>query len=580
MTFTHRLARRLARLRRGSACLIPLLVAACAAGEPTTISSTDNSLDNGTDGPIAISPRQVTLEGTQGVLFRAFESLIPGSSQVTSIEWTASGGTIDPNGNYSSTSTGAFKVVGRRKGNPHNPPDTSIVVVVPPQPTLIAVEITPSTATVGGGLQQQFSVFGRLSDGREVPVGVTWTATGGTIDASGLYTAGRTAGTYPVIATHITTGLVDTAVVTVPQATLTSITISPSSVSLTAGQGQQFAVSGRLSDGTTTASVPSAFTATGGTVSVSGYYTAGSTSGTFRVIATAQGGLADTSTVTISGSVAPPPTLSGGLWLNEDFSTYGGSTATWKSNPRGWMIGSAPSWFHQEKIFIDTQQLYNGHPTLRYDWPGPAGGGGWGGCETDPAIVADYLAPNAREVWIEVAHKFRNDFNAQGPGCGSYGYKFLLMWRPTGDRFDIVNGNVGKWWSGGPQNPPYSGTAYCDSNGCYCSGFDSNCRWGYGPNQSQYLPNVPGTQWDGLWHIYRVHLRISSSATTADGLFEVWVDGKQTVGKYNMTNATAAGTWSGRLSEIFLGSNSNSGTYTATQTWWGHLKVWTANPGW
>jgi hypothetical protein len=310
MTFTFKLARRLARLRSGPALLLPFL-AACAAGEPTGITSPTDTPANSpvtaaVDGPVAVNPRQVTLEGNQRVLFRAFESLAPGSSQVSSIEWTATGGTIGTDGSYSSTSTGSFRVVGKRKGNPKNPPDTSVVTVVPPQPSLIGIEISPSAATVGAGMQQQFSVVGLQSDSTQVPVGVTWTGTGGSIDAGGLYTAASTSGSYRVIATHVTTGLADTATVTVPGgASLSSITLSPGTVSLNAGQGQQFSVTGHMSDGTT-ASVPVTYAATGGSVSATGAYTAGSTAGTFRVIATAQGGLADTSAVTIS---VPAPTL-------------------------------------------------------------------------------------------------------------------------------------------------------------------------------------------------------------------------------------------------------------------------------
>ena len=47
-----------------------------------------------------------------------------------------------------------------------------------------------------------------------------------------------------------------------------------------------------------------------------------------------------------------------------------------------------------------------------------------------------------------------------------------------------------------------------------------------------------------------------------------------------MKNAKADGSWSGRLSEIYLGSNSNSGTYVPTKNWWGHLKIYTSNPNW
>jgi hypothetical protein len=266
-------------------------------------------------------------------------------------------------------------------------------------------------------------------------------------------------------------------------------------------------------------------------------------------------------------------------WRNEDFTTYGGSTSNWKSDPHAWRVGEGDGkWTHQQNIFIDTQVLYNGHPTLRYDWPGPPAGKPWGGCSTDPAIVSSYTAPSAREVWIEAVHKFRGDFNTKGPGCGPTAYKFLLMWRPIGDRYDIRNGVTGKWWSAAPQKPAYA--KVCDNSGCYCTGYDSNCRWGFGLNQSKYTANVPGTWWDGQWHVYRVHIKISSSATTADGVYEVWLDGRQVVGRYGMKNAKADGSWSGRLSEIYLGSNSNSGTYVPTKNWWGHLKIYTSNPGW
>jgi hypothetical protein len=273
--------------------------------------------------------------------------------------------------------------------------------------------------------------------------------------------------------------------------------------------------------------------------------------------------------LTASASAAP--------WRVEEFNSYGGSTTNWRSDPHDWMVSPA-AWNHQEKAFLDTQVLYNGHPTLRYDWPGPPAGKPWGGCSTDPAILASYKAPATREVWIEATHMFRKDFNNAGPGCGPRAYKFLMMWRPNGDRYDIINGVYGTWRSSAPQRPAYPKSP--STTGAYCTGYNSDCRWGYGPNQSQYLANVPGNQWDGLWHTYRVHIRISSSSTATDGIYEVWVDGKKVVGRYGMTNTKADGTWSGRLSEIYLGSNSNSGTYVPTKTWWGHVKIWTSSPGW
>jgi hypothetical protein len=278
--------------------------------------------------------------------------------------------------------------------------------------------------------------------------------------------------------------------------------------------------------------------------------------------------------LTVSASAASP-------WRVEDFTTYGGSTTNWKNDPHNWMV-TPSDWMHTEKITLDTKNTYNGHPTLRYNWPGPSAGKPWGGCNTDPAISSSYWAPSTREVWIEFVHKFASNWNDRGPGCAFGEYKFLLMWRLS-DRFDIINGHVGggggsgiQWWSASPQKVPFSGYTACST-----AGSGENCRWAYGQGQSTFSTAIPGDHWDGQWHVYRVHLRIPATKGNTDGVYEVWVDGKKVLGRYNRTfinNATGA--FLNKITSIQLGSNSNSGTYSATQTWWGHLKIWTSNPGW
>ena len=61
----------------------------------------------------------------------------------------------------------------------------------------VSVQVTPSTASLQPGSAQQFSatVTGGSSSG------VTWSATGGTVSSTGLYTAPATPGTYTVQAT-------------------------------------------------------------------------------------------------------------------------------------------------------------------------------------------------------------------------------------------------------------------------------------------------------------------------------------------------------------------------------------------
>ena len=88
----------------------------------------------------------------------------------------------------------------------------------PVAPTLTQVVLTPPSASLQTGATQSFSVSGVWSDSTTTPPAVTYTATGGTITAAGLYTAGSTAGTYRVIATQLGGTLADTSTVTIAAA--------------------------------------------------------------------------------------------------------------------------------------------------------------------------------------------------------------------------------------------------------------------------------------------------------------------------------------------------------------------------
>ena len=80
----------------------------------------------------------------------------------------------------------------------------------PKKPTLVAVELSPDSATVAVGAQLQFSVLGRRSDGSTLSVSGAYGATGGVISTGGLYTAGPTAGDFRVWFQHATATLADT----------------------------------------------------------------------------------------------------------------------------------------------------------------------------------------------------------------------------------------------------------------------------------------------------------------------------------------------------------------------------------
>jgi hypothetical protein len=232
MTYSHKLARRLAILRAPAphcAMLSALaLIAACSAGTPTGVDTASNPAD----APIAVNPRALILEANQVSVFKAYAKGVPGDSLVTSIEWTATGGTIGLDGTYSSPATGEYKIVGKRHGPSRTTTDTAKVVVVPPQPTVAQVIVSPSSATVTGKTQQTFVATGKLSDGSTVAIGVSWTATGGSIDAGGVFTAGSTAGSFKIIAKAASANVADTVPITV--------TAPPVSPPVTSGGSGQY----------------------------------------------------------------------------------------------------------------------------------------------------------------------------------------------------------------------------------------------------------------------------------------------------------------------------------------------------
>jgi hypothetical protein len=301
MTYTFKLARRLA-VSRDLAMLAILAVVAACTGDTTT--APDGAESSPSQAAILrVSPRIVTAETNQAIRFRGHERSHRGETILFPTVWSSDGGTITANGTFSSSLTGTFKVIGRGRGRKQA--DTAVVVVVPPATDVTRLVVAPDATTLEVGAGHTFAATAYLADGSTTTVGVNWSATGGEIDAAGAYTAGMTAGTFKVIAANTDGTLADTAAVAIeapapaPEPTLTNVYVTPASASVGAGATQAFKAYGRNSAGDSVP-VTVTFTATGGSVTSSGLYTAGTTGGTFRLIAKeSTTGAADTSAVTV-----------------------------------------------------------------------------------------------------------------------------------------------------------------------------------------------------------------------------------------------------------------------------------------
>ncbi len=262
---------------------------------------------------VRVSPGQVALEEGKEARLTASPIAVDGSVLDRPVTWAVSDplvATVDGMGAVTAVGVGGATITATSGGATASVPVT--VAAATPTATLLQLVLSPDSLTLVPGATAQFSVAGTWSDGSAAVPAVTYSATGGTITAGGLFAAGTTPGTFRVIATQQNGTKADTAVVTVtatPTATLLQLVLSPASITLVPGGTAQFSVAGTWSDGS--AAVPAVtYSATGGTITAGGLYAASTTPGTFQVIATSEGvtGVASVSVTAVPvASVAVSP---------------------------------------------------------------------------------------------------------------------------------------------------------------------------------------------------------------------------------------------------------------------------------
>jgi hypothetical protein len=181
---------------------------------------------------------------------------------------------------------------------------------------LVGIRISPDTAVVSPGGTVAFKASGVLTDGSSRLITVEWAATGGTIDSAGLFTADSTMGTYHVVGTEPALGLADTAAVVdttasadPPAPVVTEVSVSPSSTSIEVGDSIRLAATATDAGGATMGGI--AFTwassdAAVATVSSKGMVKAVA-GGSARVTATAQGVSGEAALTVVVPAPAPAP---------------------------------------------------------------------------------------------------------------------------------------------------------------------------------------------------------------------------------------------------------------------------------
>ncbi|HET6762575.1 MAG TPA: hypothetical protein VFH27_02860, partial [Longimicrobiaceae bacterium] len=283
--------------------------AACGAGSmagTATVVVTGGALAS-----ISVTPNPTTVGTGASRQFTATGRDANGNVvPIPNLAWSvvAGGGTIDAAGLFTAGGTaGTF-------GNTVRASSGGIfgeaTVTVTPGP-LSSITVTPDPTTVAAGATRQFTAVGHDANGNVVATpGLAWTvvAGGGTINGSGLFTAGGTAGTYNNTVRATSGSVFGDATVTVTAGGLATITVTPDPTTVAAGATRQFTATGRDANGNVVATPGLVWSvvAGGGTInSGSGLFTAGAVGGTYNnTVRATSGAIFGDATVIVDAPIA------------------------------------------------------------------------------------------------------------------------------------------------------------------------------------------------------------------------------------------------------------------------------------
>ena len=187
--------------------------------------------------------------------YQAVGTFSDGSSQNISnaVTWSSSATnvvTIGAAGQATGQSAGAALITAQLGsiGNTAN--------VVVESAALTAINITPLSASIPNQMTTQLTAVGVFGDGSSLDLtnSVTWTSSPASVATINDSQSGRGLATAMSPGSSTVTaafgGVVGTGSLTVTDATLTSITVTPESGSIAVGSSQQFSAAGHFSDGT------------------------------------------------------------------------------------------------------------------------------------------------------------------------------------------------------------------------------------------------------------------------------------------------------------------------------------------
>ena len=205
---------------------------------------------------IAVTPRTALLAPASTLGYQATGTFSDGTTQnITNVvAWSSSASnvvTINPGGQVTAQSAGSATITAQL-GSVSNTADLLVE-----SSALTSITIAPAITTVATQIASQFTATGAFQDNsiQNLTNSVTWTCSPASVatisDLPGK--KGLAMGVSPGTATvtAVFAGAVGTASLSVSDATLTSITVSPSGPNVSLGTSQRFIATGTFSDGST-----------------------------------------------------------------------------------------------------------------------------------------------------------------------------------------------------------------------------------------------------------------------------------------------------------------------------------------
>src|SRR5438034_297202 len=194
MTFTYKLAQRLARLKHRTA-IVATVVAAMIVGCELPVRTTDTG---STITQLVVAPKNVTLQPNQTYDFVVVGFTATGDSADESVSWSATDGSVTSSssgkrhyGHYHNANCGLSKVVAT--SNPGNLSDTATVTVSGCTVPVASVSVTPASATVAAGQSVQLTATPKDANGTPLSGRtVTWSSNNTSVaiaDVNGNVTA-------------------------------------------------------------------------------------------------------------------------------------------------------------------------------------------------------------------------------------------------------------------------------------------------------------------------------------------------------------------------------------------------------